>query len=818
MSSKNTIIDGSLLAKAWTPTLMELELESSSSLNNNINNDNHSSVVCKAVERTLPLLDDDAASSVPFVCRYRTDVINPLTTKQVHHLQTLMTKHKSLASLRTKLMKVAISDKNILERIQTSTSKTELEDFYAPFKPPSKGSILERIQKEYPELVESVDQLWSNEKGTTINLSKLSPREPLVQLLSSKIASEPKITLAVLEELRKHCRIKSSVTKSSDDDLKKYSNYDNFSNYLMYLKDHQVLALRRGIKQKVIKLSYDIDGSKMESSIKYHLRQENIIPVQLIKRQDLLKEAIHDAWKRLLRRRGTTRLWNEKCKEAEERACQVFEDNLRRALLAPPFYPPKPILSLDPGFKAGIKCAILNSNGAVIKLDTVKFLGRQRDESIKVLSLLLSATKKENNKLDGGGETVLVALGNGHGSQESRTLIEEVSHKTDIPIDLQVVNEAGASVWSVTEGAKEEFPEEAPAAIAAISLGRRLQNPLHELVKVPPRSLGLGMYQHDLSESELDERLHLTSVDAVATIGVDVNSCSLEILRKVPGLKKLSEKVVQCRPFRQRKDLLTVAGLGPKTYENCAAFCRLSLGSNPLDSTLVHPESYDLATWLLKKFSWKLSEPPSSKLLLQQKKEMKENWTKQASKASKKFGVNQERVFAVLDNLIDSMTNVDPRIKDDDASGVDSGSRSNKAGSVQSCKILPPEFSSLDKLINATTPMRNIIGTVRNIADFGAFIDFGGQNDGLIHTSKLGPIRLTSLLIGQQLGVDILNVEKNGKISLAVAGLNMEATNLSRSHHNSSNNNNISSRSGRKRSISTQSGSKKSKKRKISNK
>lgn len=732
----STSVDRSLLAKAWTPHLVELEPKSSHSL------------ICRAVERTLPLLVDVA--SVPFVCRYRTDVIDPLTTKQVHHLQSLISKHSSLESLRSKLMKI-ISDEAIIERVQTTTSKAELEDLYAPFRPPSKGSILERTQKEHPKLAEAVNQLWSDDDGS-VNLSKLGPREPLIHLISSKICAEPQIMVAATDELRRYCRIKTSASDS------KYQHYDKFSGHLVHLKDHQVLAIRRGVQQKLVKMSYEIDGDKMERCIKYHLRQGNLAPIQLNRRQDLLKEAVHDAWTRILRRRVTSRLWNDKCKQAQDRACQVFQENLRRALLAPPRTPSTPLLSLDPGFQAGIKCAILNSNGAVVKLDTVKFLGKQRDEGIKVLTDLLLATQNEGKS---ERKTVLVVLGNGHGSQESRALIQDASSQINIPIDIQLVSEAGASVWSVTEAAKDEFPNEAAAAIAAISLGRRLQNPLHELVKVPPRSLGLGMYQHDLSESELDERLHLTSVDAVATVGVDINKCSVEILRKVPGLKSLADKVVCARPFKRRKDLLSVSGLGPKAFENCAAFCRV-LGPDPLDATLVHPESYGLALWLLNRFSWKLSDVPSD---IPSKTDMKKKWEKKAVEASDRFDVSSDRVFAVLENLVNSMAKIDPRLNGSEEPAV-----KDTAGSIQKCTLLPPGLVDMDKL-TAAAPVRSIIGTVRNIADFGAFIDFGGKNDGLLHTSNLGPIKLTGLLIGQQLGVDIISVN-DGKVSLATAGMN----------------------------------------------
>ena len=331
-------------------------------------------------------------------------------------------------------------------------------------------------------------------------------------------------------------------------------------------------------------------------------------------------------------------------------------------------------------------------------------------------------------------------------------------------------------MWSVTEAALEEFPKEKASSIASISIGRRLQNPLHELVKVPPKSLGLGMYQHDLSVKELDKKLLLTSIDAVATVGVDVNSCSVEILQKVPGLTdKLALNIIKCRPFRYRKGLLDVTGLGAKTYENCAAFVRIQSGREELDSTLVHPESYELARWILKYFGWKLSSsvipddlPPRS--------DWDTEWDNVLKLASKEFSVSRERVLAVIENLIDSITGVDPRLKTPFASITQTNEMSSATavGSSTKCSLLSSDVASSADALRKACPLRGIIGTIRNIADFGAFIDYGGHSDGLLHRSKLGPnMKLDNLLIGQEVGIDILSVDDNDKVSLALTGLKL---------------------------------------------
>lgn len=786
--SKQTV-DPALLARAWTVQLAEMEetreLQRAS--------ENAPLLIERAVARTLPLLEDTA--SVPFVCRYRTDVIAPLSTAQVHLLSVLLLKHASLASLRAKLLAVVTAPPLVVELIQTSTSKTQLEDLYAPFKPPSKGSILEQITKAHPALVEAVEQLWSgggHGNAPTPNPSQLEPREALVHLLASKIAGEPAILDLVLDELSKHCRVttslvqakakaaatsssKSKPARDSSSDQDKYRNYADFSNSLVYLKDHQVLAIRRGVDQKAVKMAFDVDADKMQGTMQWNL-QHRVLPPHVSRQlfsgpwRIVLQDAVHDAWTRLLRRRGTSRLWSDKLLQAQERSMQVFEQNLHRALLAPPIVPAAVILAMDPGFAAGIKCAILDTDGGVVRLETVQFLGsnQQRQGVTKVKELLALVCSMTHTSRD---IPVMVALGNGHGSQECRALVQEAATACtpSIPINIQLVNEAGASVWSVTPAAKREFPDQPASAIAAISIGRRLQNPLHELVKVPPRSLGLGMYQHDLSEKELDAKLSLTSIDAVATVGVNVNSCSLEILQKVPGLTKLAPKIMVARPLAQRKDLLSVAGLGPKTFENCVAFLRVEDGPEVLDATLVHPESYELARWWLKKLSWKLSDAKLVKTI-PTRNEWDTVWSGTLDKASKKFDVSRERVLAVVENLVDSMANVDPRLREIDNSG---GSKDlSSAGSVNGCVVLSPELASMEALQTACV-VRGITGTIRNIADFGAFVDFGGHSDGLLHTSKTGPVKLSNLLIGEQVGIDILSVRDN-RVSLGLTGLDLE--------------------------------------------
>ena len=347
--------------------------------------------------------------------------------------------------------------------------------------------------------------------------------------------------------------------------------------------------------------------------------------------------------------------------------------------------------------------------------------------------------------------------------------MQEASVASGIPIRVQLVNEAGASVWSVTEPAAREFPSAAPASIAAVSIARRYQNALRELVKIPPRSLGLGMYQHDFPPALLDRHLHATSVDCVAAVGVDANAGSLEILQKVPGITPtLAERIIAARPWTCRNDLLRIPGLGPKTYQH----------NHPLDATLVHPESYLLAEYLLQQQGWKLNDPTSVKSIPVGLRP--EKWNKLIGQAAQRFTVSEDRVLSVLDHLVQSITQPDPRHQLVTLAGGDHQKTSAESRMIASGYIpLDESLHAMDQLRRAC-PVRGIVGTVRNVVDFGAFVDIGAEQDGLLHRSQLtSTVALESLWVGQEIGVDVLGVAPtSNRISLASTGLNRPPINF----------------------------------------
>ena len=843
----------SKLAEAWQDRFIPEAAGTSSS---------STAAITAALARTLPLLADDDEEggrssdptvAVPFVCRYRADVIAPLQTAQVHQLAHLLVKHQSLASLRQKLLDHipanilddathdAVKHSNnprrrsLRDRIATSLSKTELTDIYAPFKAPAKGSLEERIAQQHPHVISAVDALWETGRiiPSVTELLKQSHWEDATIVLANRIARDAHVLEACHADTERGGRIRvqplksrsspkdanaattaSTTTQREENNNNVFQTYHDFEQDLHRLRDHQILAIRRGVEQaKCLQMTFVIDGARAESVIQRALLRSRRDQPKLASRpndnnKDLVDSlwhgAIHNAWTRLLRSRCTRQCWKALCDRAEERALIVFQDNLRTALLLPPPLPSPPVLALDPGFRAGIKTALVDEHGQLLLppnggggLVTVHFLNGQRDQGkAKLVEMLQIMLNYQHNRSQQSGSTiqgtasskkrdtteVVVVLGNGHGSPEARQLVLEASQESGIAIDVHMVNEAGASVWSVTEQAAREFPKTTPAAIAAVSIARRYQNALLELVKIPPRSLGLGMYQHDFAAAVLDRHLHATSVDCVAAVGVDLNAGSLEILQKVPGITAvLAERLVAARPFTSRQDLLQIPGLGPQTYQYCAAFLRVqhSISRHPLDATLVHPESYPLAEYLLRKQGWQLNDPTSVVHVPQ--KLRREKWHKLIDRAARRFAVSEDRVLSVLDHLVQSITQPDPRLRmagddDDDNSAAATTTMARSRTLPSGCVPLEARLHSIDQL-RQSCPVRGIIGTIRNVVDFGAFIDLGAEHDGLLHRSQLGPaVSLESLWVGQEIGVDVLGVApKSHRISLALTGLHLPA-------------------------------------------
>jgi len=397
-------------------------------------------------------------------------------------------------------------------------------------------------------------------------------------------------------------------------------------------------------------------------------------------------------------------------------------------MLYPPLVKPRRVLAVDPGFSGGIKLAALGKKGEVKSLESVDWM-KDRERSVEAIGNLLNTLQKKE-------ERVLVALGTGTASSEAEELVKESAIKANVSVDIEPVSEDGASVWSASPVAKEEFPNPPSVAVlGAVSIGRRLQDPMNVLVSIPPKSLGLGMYQHDLNETELYSTLDDTCVECIAEVGVDANTCSVDLMRKVPGLKKkgLAEKIIAARPFTNRQQIAAVKGIGAAAFENCAGFMKIFGGDEKLDETILHPtRDYKIAKFI------------------------------------EKGGLSESEVVERFETSVEEITRIKKALelgsKDVRLLAGPQKIAETATGSVSWNIFRQNTFGNLNDL-QTVTPFRGVLGKVKNVVAFGAFVDIGLKTDGLLHISKFNGD--ASVFAGARIGVDIIDVEpERGRIKL----------------------------------------------------
>jgi len=800
--------------------------------------------------------------TVPFIVRYRASLVGGMSGPQAHDLDQAWQRHGRLAKTRTKVLSAMEASgaltPGLRQAVLAASTDSALDDLYAPFKPQPKGSLAHRA-KALPGLEEAVAEFWSRgDPGTLRRLLAAAPppdslgkgdmsvQSGAMYLVAQRVAEQPRVwhrvqtmfedaAIVSTGKLLDAKKTKQGAGTGGEGSLgakgqvpsrkrkDTFAEYESFSQRAKWLRPHQVLALARAEDAGHLKVSISVDSDRALDSI---LRETlAAVPARLSDpwSKRLLRESASDAWSRLLKRRGSTWLWRELLGKARDRSITVFCDNVIATLLARPLTHPRPVLALDPGFAAGIKCATLSSSGQVQRLFSLHPLRDRSKARMDLADEIRSVTESSST----GREVPLVIVGDGHGSQEARELLGEAIAASAVDrVDVSVVSESGASVWSATAAAAEEFPNTAPAAIAAVSIGRRGQDPLSELVKIPPKSLGVGMYQHDLPEKELDAALDRSTVDAVALVGVDVDRASKPLLAKVPGLtSKHVEKIIASRPFSRRQDLLMrVKGFGPKAFQNAAGFLRVYKGGEPLDATMVHPEDYDTARELLASawstapdkskaksasnagalVDWfqdqvrRLCDNPTSASTL-------ETWiqeTVHGVTAPTDEEAGRELLWQVMEQLIAS--SFDPRllaggVQDDvllrsaahDSRGATPNSSTSRAAalarrfskdpssgthgagsSTPAGAPLSPELAASLEALRDASPIKGVSGVVKTVTDFGAFVDLGAETNGLLHVSKLGPQKWDGIFAGARIVVDVETVDvQRRRVGLARAGL-----------------------------------------------
>jgi len=668
------------------------------------------------INAAINLLDD--GSTVPFIARYRKEATQGLDDNHLRELATRLIYLRDLEARRQVIL-TSIKQQNKLsaelaKQIANADNKTRLEDLYLPYKPKrrTKGQIA--IEAGIEPLANRLFNNWqlNPEKEAQAFLSSEAGFEDVKAVLdgaSAILAERFSEDANLLQKLRNHilkqAHLTSKVVKGKDKEAVKFRDYFEHSEKLKTVPSHRMLAMLRGRNEGFLQLKIDVDPSQEKNTVS---SAEQIISDHLTlrltqqKAANFLTSTVRLAWKSKLSVSLSTELLTQLREQAELQAIKVFAENLADLLMAAPAGP-KVTLGLDPGLRTGCKIAIVDATGKLLHTTTIFPHAPQNhwDKSVRTLVNICRQHKVE-----------LIAIGNGTGSRESDKLVSEVIAQFDSTTGLakpkkMIVSEAGASVYSASEFAANEFPDLDVSIRGAVSIARRLQDPLAELVKIDPKAIGVGQYQHDVSQSQLSQSLDDVVEDCVNAVGVDLNSASAALLTRVAGLNKtMANNIVQFRDeqgaFTNRKQLKKVARLGPKAFEQAAGFLRISGGNNPLDQCAVHPETYPIVENIIKQLNIDSTNLLNSADKLQQ--------VNISELATEQFG--EVTIKDIIKELIKPSRDPRPEFKTATfADGV------NKITDLEVGMVLE--------------------GVISNVANFGAFVDVGVHQDGLVHISAI---------------------------------------------------------------------------------
>lgn len=710
------------------------------------------------------MFEDDF--TIPFLCRYRKELIDNLSPLKLREIKTTidnvkLIEAKSLSILKS-LEKEKILTDEIARIIKCARSMDELDHLSLLYKPASKGSLFDRAKKIGLEPVaESIlygrkpVNLSQFVDSKTVGLKNLEEvMDGVKNIMSHHIAKNENVMIEVRELKSKFgvtvnsSQIKQKKTETDDKKGKsnafKFENYFNFSCPADRIKPHQILAINRGESLKVLSVKYEIDERLQQRLISFAIKYFLSRGVNSAERTKLFEEALTDAYRKKISPLIIRQTQTELTRRAEKSAVDVFATNLKNLLLTNPVKGQK-ILGIDPGFSSGCKLSMISETGDLLETGYV-IHPHDRSRVDKSEKTLMSLMEKFNCSL--------IAIGNATACRETENFISGLIDKKKLKAQYCIVSEQGASIYSCSDIAKKEFPKLDVSFIGAISIARRLLDPLCELVKIEPKHLGVGMYQHDLNEKTLKKTLDEIISECVSFVGVDLNIASLSLLKHVAGLtEKKAEAIVSYRDengcFKSRSDLLKVKSIGPKSFTQCAGFVRingLSAGIkkfNLLDATNVHPESYPIATAIIKDCRMTIADigkPSFVEKILQCRQQA------QLEKIELKLKENPERVASVLEALSQ------PLLHD-----------------YRSVVKIEPVFKK--GIVDISTLKQNQIvsGVVMNITDFGAFIDLGVGKNGLIHSSAM---RNAQLKVSDRVECQVLQVDASkGRIGLEFKNL-----------------------------------------------
>lgn len=694
-------------------------------------------------ENTVRLLDE--GNTVPFIARYRKEMTGSLDDQIIRQLSERLTALRNLEDRRTQV-RTAIAEQGRLTdalaaKLDAAQTQTEIEDIYRPFRP--KRRTRASIAKE-KGLQPLADMIWGQKLiGTPEEAAKafvdsgqgvdtvLDAINGAMDILAEQISDDADLRKLLREETIKCGAI---VSKKTKDEPSVYEMYYDYREPLKKAAGHRVLAMNRGEKEGF--LSVKIEGEEE----KLLQRMERRLIRRSSDTADILRGVIADSYKRLIAPSLEREIRNDLTEKAEEAAIGVFRENLRQLLLQPPISG-KVVLALDPAYRTGCKIAVIDATGKPLET-TVVYPTPPQNKTAEAEKKLLALIEKYG--------VDLISIGNGTASRESELFVAEMLKKTKRRVQYIIANEAGASVYSASKLGAEEFPDYDVSLRSAVSIGRRIQDPLAELVKIDPKSIGVGQYQHDMNQKRLGEALGGVVEDCVNSVGVDLNTASPALLSYVAGIHAtVAKNILKYREehgkFTARRELLKVAKLGPKAYEQCAGFLRLPESEMPLDRTGVHPESYAAAEGLLALCGYGLADVAAKRVGGLAKK------IKSPEKTAAELGIGVPTLEDIMREL--EKPGRDPR---EDAPAP----------------VLRSDVLSMEDLQEGMV----LTGTVRNVIDFGVFVDIGVHQDGLVHISQICDrfIKhpLEAVRLGDVVQVKVLSVDLQKKrIALTMKGV-----------------------------------------------
>jgi protein Tex len=655
------------------------------------------------VEATIKLFEDGA--TVPFIARYRKEATGNLDEVKIRDIDSRRQYYADLESRRDTILNSIEKQGKLTEDLKTKIiacySKSELEDLYLPYKPKRKTKAAVAIERGLEPLANYIwEQTGQQPAGEFaekfINLEKEvltieSAIEGALHIIAERVTETPEFRKQLRDLMMAEGVVRAKVVPGKETEKTKYEMYYAFEETVAKIPSHRMLAIRRGTRESILSFSIEIDNAKFVTGLLSQIIREG-----QSRFAPFLDSAIRDAYERLLLPSIQNEVRSILREQAESEAIRVFEENLRTLLLAPPAGH-IPVMGVDPGQRTGCKIAVVDETGKFLENQTV-YLTEPKLDLESAEKILLDLVQKYNIRG--------IAIGNGTGSREADTFIRSIVEKNKLDLFVVVVSEAGASVYSASKRAREEFPKLDVTVRGAISIARRLQDPLAELVKTDPKSIGVGQYQHDVDQKRLKRSLASIVESCVNRVGVELNSASIDLLKYISGIgDKLAQNVVSFRDqhglFRSRMQLKEIEGFGEKTFEQAAGFLRIKDGENPLDRTAVHPESYPLVERMAASLGVTINE-------------IIENPAQINSIDFKTFEAEAGRytVSDIREELL-------------------------KPGRDPRDKFVVAKFRDDVKEIGDLKDGMELEGTVTNVTNFGAFVDLGVHQDGLVHISEL---------------------------------------------------------------------------------